>query len=186
VRDTSVFQELIGVRELIVDKVKITDEEVLLAVRPRWRRPRCGECGRRARGYDRARKRTWRHLNLARRRLVLVYQPRRVECPRCQGVRVERVPWAEHDSGFTREFSVTIGEFRPFHLPFEHDELLAKNSVFCDQVFTAACDVGHGTRGKNGRFWFGELLESCFDLMEERFAGVDDSRKHDEVSSLVG
>jgi transposase len=104
VRDTSVFQELIGVRELIVDKVKITDEEVLLAVRPRWRRPRCGECGRRARGYDRARKRTWRHLNLARRRLVLVYQPRRVECPRCQGVRVERVPWAEHDSGFTREF----------------------------------------------------------------------------------
>jgi hypothetical protein len=30
------------------------------------------------------------------------------------------------------------------------------------------------------------LLDRCFDLMKERFAGVDVSRKHDEVSILVG
>jgi hypothetical protein len=52
--------------------------------------------------------------------------------------------------------SVTLGEFRPFHLPFEHNELLAKNSVFCNQFFTAACDVRGGTSDKNGRFWFAE------------------------------
>jgi hypothetical protein len=64
--------------------------------------------------------------------------------------------------------------------------LLAKNSIFCDQVFAATRDIRRSTHGKNGRFWFGELLDSCFDLMKERFSGVDDSRKHDEVSILVG
>jgi hypothetical protein len=54
--------------------------------------------------------------------------------------------------------SVTVGEFRPFHLPFEDNELLAKNSVFCDQVFTAACGVRRGTRGKNGVSGFVNIL----------------------------
>jgi transposase len=35
--------------------------------------------------------------------MLLRYQLRRVNCPRC-GVVVEMVPWAEANSGFTRDF----------------------------------------------------------------------------------
>ena len=54
------------------------------------------------------------------------------------------------------------------------------------QVFAAAVNIRHGASGENGRCWFGELLDGFFDSVEERFTGVDDSRKHDEVSILVG
>jgi transposase len=108
VRVTTLFRKLVGVSELIVDDVSFEEDAVIAAVRPRWRLPRCGECGKRAPGYDRARTRRWRHLNLGRLRLILEYTPRRVRCLRCEGVRVERVPWAEHDSGFTRDFEEMV------------------------------------------------------------------------------
>ena len=107
-RITTLFRKLVGVSELIVDDVQFEEEAVVATVRPRWPRPRCGECGRRARGYDRARTRRWRHLNMGRLRIVLEYTPKRVECRRCEGVRVEQVPWAEHGSGFTRDFEELV------------------------------------------------------------------------------
>lgn len=103
-RVTTLFRKLIGVSELVVDHVSIEEEAIIATVRPRWRRPRCGECGTRAPGYDRARPRRWRHLNLGRHCFVLEYVPRRVSCPRCERIRVEQVPWAEHGSWFTRDF----------------------------------------------------------------------------------
>jgi transposase len=108
VRVTTLFRQLIGVSELIVEEIHLAEEAVIASVRPRWRKPRCGECGKRAPGYDRARTRRWRSLNLGRLRLVLEYTPRRVRCPRCAGVRVERVPWAEHGSGFTDDFEEMV------------------------------------------------------------------------------
>jgi hypothetical protein len=82
--------------------------------------------------------------------------------------------------------SIPISEFRPFHLPFEHDELLAKDGIFYYQVFAILPDIRHIALGKNGRFRFSEVLDGFLDVIEERFTGVDDSRKHDEVSILVG
>jgi hypothetical protein len=35
---------------------------------------------------------------------------------------------------------------------------------------------------RNGRCWFGELLDGFFDSVEDRFTGVDDSRKHEMKS----
>ena len=37
-------------------------------------------------------------------KLVLRYDIRRVTCPKCQAVKVERVPWAETSSWFTIPF----------------------------------------------------------------------------------
>jgi transposase len=108
VRVTTLFRKVIGVSELVVDDVQFQEQAMVVAVRPRWRRPRCGECSRRAAGYDRARTRRWRHLNMGRLRVLLEYRPRRVDCRRCQGVRVEQVPWAEHGSGFTRDFEELV------------------------------------------------------------------------------
>jgi hypothetical protein len=71
-------------------------------------------------------------------------------------------------------------------LPFENNKLLAKDGVLCYQVFAAARDIRHSAVSQNGRFLFGEVLDGFFDVIEERFTGVDDGRKHDEASLLVG
>lgn len=77
---------------------------MFVQVRPRWRRPRCGGCGKRRAGYDeRPLCRRWRHVAVLTTRVYLEYALRRVDCPRC-GVRTEVVPWAEPGSFFTRAF----------------------------------------------------------------------------------
>lgn len=107
-RATTVLRRLIGVTELIVDKMLFTIRgELSVTVRPRWRKPRCGQCGRQAPGYDRRPSRRWQHLPLGRTRIVLSYEPLRVRCRRC-GIRVERVPWADHGSRFTKDFEELV------------------------------------------------------------------------------
>jgi len=108
VRATTVFRRLIGVSDLYVLGVYFAEDGLVLAVRPRWRRPRCGACGRQGPQEDRARQRRWRHLGLGATRVWLAYQPRRVKCRKCGGIRVEQVPWAEHGSRFTKPFEELV------------------------------------------------------------------------------
>lgn len=102
-RVTTLLRRMLGITSLFVVGVSFEAEGLVLGVRPTWRFPRCGVCGARAPRYDRHRKRRYRHLGLGRLRIWLEYRPCRVQCPTC-GVRTERVPWAAHRSGFTREF----------------------------------------------------------------------------------
>ena len=99
-RISTVFRKLLGVTGLLVSAVRFEEEGLIIDVRPRWRKPRCGECGRRRPTYDRSPQRRWRHLALGRTVFWLQYAPRRVSCRTC-GVRVEQVPWAAHLSRFT-------------------------------------------------------------------------------------
>jgi transposase len=108
VRAITLFRCLIGVSDLFVEDVSFEDQALVAVVRPRWRRPRCGECEGVAPGCDREPKRRWRHLNLGALRIVLEYAPRRVNCRRCGGIRVEKVPWAAHGSGFTWDFEELV------------------------------------------------------------------------------
>jgi len=57
---------------------------------PTWNRARCSEC-----------ESNGRHLDVAGMKLTLRYDIRRVSCPKCQAVKVERVAWAETSSWFT-------------------------------------------------------------------------------------
>jgi len=107
VRITTVVRRLLGVTSLVVQSVVFEEEGLVVRVAPRWRRPRCGGCGKRAPGYDRSPGRRWRHLGLGRLRIWLAYAPRRVRCRRC-GVRTERVPWARAGSRFTAEFEELV------------------------------------------------------------------------------
>jgi transposase len=92
---------LLGVSQTIVRNVRFDDDGLLVAVSPSWRKPRCGLCGKRAPGYDQPKEeRRWRDVALGGVVVWLVYHLRRVECATC-GIRVERVPWAAHDSRFT-------------------------------------------------------------------------------------
>ena len=82
-RATTVVRKLLGVTQLVVERVFFEGITLVLDVRPSWRLPRCGECCLPAPGYDEYPVRTWRHLALGLVPFVLQYAPRRVECPRC-------------------------------------------------------------------------------------------------------
>jgi transposase len=97
------LRRVIGVKQLVVRGARLGPRGMVVQVRPRQRRPRCPECGRPGPGYDTRAERLWRHLPLGRTVFWLCYAPRRVEC-REHGTRVEKVPWAAHDSAFTSEF----------------------------------------------------------------------------------
>lgn len=99
-RITTLLRRLLGVSQTVVRRVRFDGDQLLVDVSPSWRKPRCGLCGQRAPGYDRPKERRWRDVALGGVVVWLVYHVRRVECATC-GVRVERVPWAAHDSRFT-------------------------------------------------------------------------------------
>ena len=106
-RITTVFRQLLGVTSLFVRSLTFGEAGLVLRVRPRWRKPRCGGCGRRAPGYDRLPERRWRHLGLGRTRIWLAYAPRRVDCRDC-GIHAEQVPWAYPKSRFTKDFEELV------------------------------------------------------------------------------
>lgn len=106
-RVTTVLRRLLGVTKLFVCGVRFEIDGLVVEVRPCWRRPRCGCCGRRAPGYDRAASRRWRHLGLGRAKLWLEYAPRRVRCAGC-GVHTEQVPWARRGSRFSYDFEELV------------------------------------------------------------------------------
>jgi transposase len=101
------LNRLLGIQGLSVQGAQLTERGVVVDVRPRQRKPRCGLCRRLAPGYDSERERVWRHLALGQFVFWLRYRPRRVTC-REHGVRVEHVPWAAHGSHFTRAFEELV------------------------------------------------------------------------------
>jgi transposase len=67
-------------------------------------RGRCGRCGTVAPWFDRGDGvRRWRHVDVAYATCELVADAPRVSCP-THGPTVAAVPWARHDSAFTRAF----------------------------------------------------------------------------------
>ena len=103
----TVLRRLLGITTLFVQEFELAPGGLVVFVRPKAEVPRCGVCGNRAPGFDRGAPRRWRHLGLGRVRIWLMYTPRRVECATC-GVRVEAVPWASHDCGFTHDFEELV------------------------------------------------------------------------------
>jgi transposase len=93
-------------QRVVVEDVQIgSEDEIVVAVRPVWReRDRCGVCRRRCPGYDLgAGRRRWRALDLGTTIAFVEAAAPRVRCRR-HGVVVCAVPWARHDSRFTRAF----------------------------------------------------------------------------------
>ena len=90
------IRKLLRLKAHKVTRVEERDNDVMIYVdRLGSRLLSCGVCRRRCRKVHGRQKniRRWRDLAMRDRRVVLVYQPYRVACPRC-GVRVEDYPWA--------------------------------------------------------------------------------------------
>ncbi len=98
-------------REVVVRGFELVEGDrprLVVWVRPKDRRRgrcgRCGRCGQLATWFDHGGgERRWKHLDAAYATVVLVGPARRVDCAGC-GPTVAAVPWARHDSAFTRAF----------------------------------------------------------------------------------
>jgi len=64
----------------------------------------CPRCGRRCTVYDHLPPRRYRGVPLRVLEVVLVYSPRRADCPSC-GPHAEQVPWAEGKSPLTKSYA---------------------------------------------------------------------------------
>lgn len=105
-RVSTAFNRLLAIPGATVTEVAIGDRDIEVELRPTARLLSC-PCGKRLRGvYDRRRRR-WRHLDLAHRRLWLVYEIRRLDCPGC-GIVTEELPWARPGARHTRDFEDTV------------------------------------------------------------------------------
>ncbi len=105
-RGIRVWARLLGLQRAVVEDVTAGIEgEVIVSVRPNWReRDRCGVCRRRCGRYDGGDgRRRWRALDLGSTFCFLESDAPRVSCRR-HGVVVAAVPWARHNSRFTRVF----------------------------------------------------------------------------------
>ena len=112
-RDKSVLRKLMG---LCVSTVVVVGRELVevhdggrgrLDVWVRTKvglKGRCGKCGVVSPWFDNGGgERRWRHVDVCFATCELVAEAPRVSCPE-HGVTVAQVPWARHDSWFTRAF----------------------------------------------------------------------------------
>ena len=105
-RVSTAFNRLLQIPGASVADVVIGDRDVEVTLRPTAKLLRC-PCGKRLKAvYDRRRRR-WRHLDLGRCRLWLVYPIRRLDCPDC-GVVTEELPWARPGARHTRDFEDVV------------------------------------------------------------------------------
>jgi transposase len=111
VRNTSVWQKLLGLTRTVVEGVELDEVAgvVVVSVRPsKGAGRRCGHCGRRAGLYDRGQgRRRWRALDVGELRCYLEADAPRVDCA-THGPTVAGVPWARHGAGHTRAFDDTV------------------------------------------------------------------------------
>lgn len=113
-RKERIWARLLGLERTVVEGVDVGDDgHVVAAVRAHHLDlDRCGVCGRRCPGFDRGeRRRRWRALDLGTTITQVEAEAPRVRCPE-HGVVVCRVPWARHDSRFTRAFEQQQPGFR--------------------------------------------------------------------------
>jgi transposase len=107
VRQAIVWARLFGVAGAVVEAVELDERLGAAVARVRLRRGqrrRCGVCGRRCSLYDPGEgRRLWRAPDLGTVMAFVEAEAPRVNCPE-HGVVVARVPWARHDSRFTKDF----------------------------------------------------------------------------------
>ena len=106
-RATTAFNKMLAISGATVTTVSFTPEGVVVGLRRRSKRLTC-PCGFTARATYDSSVRRWRHLDLGACRLLLECEIRRLDCPRCERVRTEEVPWARRAARHTRDFEDVV------------------------------------------------------------------------------
>ena len=162
-RLTSFFKRVLNLTSPVKGVTLETDPEgrplVVVDVKSRSRRERCGKCQRKCRRRHGAREktRTWRHLGLFGVAVKLRAQVGRVVCKQC-GVRTAKVPWSRTGSLFTEQFEDEVAWF------LQHT----------DQTTTATYfGISWVTAGKIAQRVVAEKLDGSL-LSNLHFIGVDE------------
>ena len=116
-RTSSVLRSVLGLeRSVVIGPFELVEPvsdggrpTLVVSVRTRARRRgRCGRCGAVAPFYDQGGgERRWRHVDVGFATCELVGNAPRVRCPVHQ-VTVAQVPWARHNSSFSRSFEDVV------------------------------------------------------------------------------
>lgn len=108
-RVTTLFNKLLNLQGLWVKGFEFEDDDLVLYVRARARRMQCPHCGTSRSGDRSGTLRRWRHLGVWGRPVWVAAFIRRFRCGECQATVTEAVPWARHNSHFTRPFEDAVG-----------------------------------------------------------------------------
>lgn len=101
-----IIKSILNVKHTAIDDMKILpDGSFEIYVHPtKGEQCRCGKCGRKVSYYDKGRgSRSWRTCDWNTHKVYIVADEPRVNCPE-HGVVTAQVPWARHNSRFTKEF----------------------------------------------------------------------------------
>ena len=109
-------KKLLNVKNAVVEGCEFYSDKdgvshIRIHARPsRWHRDDCPFCHRHCKRYDKKnpKARTWRGLDWGATLVEVSYATHRIECPE-HGVVVADVPWAYPNSGFTKDFDLTVG-----------------------------------------------------------------------------
>lgn len=111
-----VMKKLLGLQKTVIESMYFEttgkEEVFVVKVRPAARETnRCPKCGKKCPGYTDSKKiRRWRSLDFGSQRVSIEAHSPRVTCSE-HGVIVARVPWARHNSNFTRDFEQAVTWF---------------------------------------------------------------------------
>lgn len=111
----SLVKSMLGVKQIHVDDVKLVEDadgvvHLKIYLRPhKSHSDRCPICGRRCSGYDAPNSNytVWRDLDCNGVIVELYYRTHRIECKK-HGVQTAAVPWAYHNSRFTKRFDLQV------------------------------------------------------------------------------
>lgn len=109
-------KKLLNVKSAVVEGCDFFSDQgdvnhIRIHARPnRWHEDDCPFCHKRCSRYDKKnpQPRTWRALDWGGTLVEVSYDTHRVNCPQ-HGVVVADVPWAYPNSGFTKDFDLTVG-----------------------------------------------------------------------------
>lgn len=107
-RVTTLLNKLLNLQGLWVTGVRFGDGTMVISVHRAFRLLTCPRCGGHKRGRESKRVRRWRHMAIWGNEVWLEGEIRRLKCSRCAAVVTEDVPWARHDSDFTRPFEDAV------------------------------------------------------------------------------
>ena len=107
-RVTTLLNKLLNLQGLRVTGVRFEGGVMVVSVHRTFRLLTCPRCGRRKRGRESRRVRRWRHMSIWGNEVWVEGEIRRLRCPKCAAVVTETVPWARHDSDFTRPFEDAV------------------------------------------------------------------------------
>jgi hypothetical protein len=87
-------------------------------------------------------------------------------------------PCPNHSCQEHEEQAIRFRACRPFHLPFEDDELLSQEGIFRHKLGLASAKVGEGLKRQGRSQWCGPLKNACSQYHDTRTHEPLETRKN--------